>query len=506
MIAGLKPYPRYKESGVPWLGKVPAHWGVCRLKSVAAINPSKTESLPSADPDSYVAFLPMERVGVDSRIRPELRRVSEVRRGFTAFQRGDVLVAKITPCFENGKGACLDHLPTAIGFGSTEFIVLRPKAVVLSQFLYWITTLAQFRTLGAESMTGSAGQQRVSPEFMGGFPLSVSPLAEQAALVRFLSHADRRFRGTIRRKRKFIALLDEHRKVLMHRAVTRGLDPEVRLRPSGVPWLGDVPRHWDIASLGAVAAVQTGPFGSQLHANEYVSGGIPVINPCHMHGARISEDPRISVPAERAETLERHRLRVGDIVAARRGELGRCALVVDGQEGWICGTGSLRIRPRRDVLRPEYLVQLLGSPVVRDTLSMSSIGSTMDNLSAATMARLRIPVPPLSEQDAITERITLKVSRYEAAERAAQQEIALLREYRTRLISDVVTGKLDVREAAANLPDEPEEPEPSEEDEALSGADGLGDGGTEGDFDAAADASDPEAAAGPADILEEVEA
>jgi hypothetical protein len=135
MIADLKPYPAYKDSGAAWLGKVPEHWEVRRLKYSVSLNPSKTELVTSLTSDTPMNFLPMERVGADGRIDArEIKAASSVWSGFTYFRRGDVLVAEITPCFENGKGPCRDSLPTEIGFGSTEFHVLRARSFIFAQF------------------------------------------------------------------------------------------------------------------------------------------------------------------------------------------------------------------------------------------------------------------------------------------------------------------------------------------------------------------------------------
>src|SRR3990172_2293772 len=123
----------------------------------------------------------MERVTADGRVDArEVRPASALWNGFTYFRRADVLVAKITPCFENGKGACLDSLPTEVGFGSTEFIVLRFTDAVLPQYLYRTTTLAEFRRRGADAMNGAAGQQRVPPTFVGNFQAALPPLPEQS--------------------------------------------------------------------------------------------------------------------------------------------------------------------------------------------------------------------------------------------------------------------------------------------------------------------------------------
>jgi hypothetical protein len=189
------------------------------------MNPSKSEASLALTGDTLVTFLPMHRVGatglIDSR---EKRCVSEVWNGFTYFRRSDVLVAKITPCFENGKGACLDSLPTEIGFGSTEFIVLRALRKVLPQYLYRLTLLPDFRHLGADAMIGAAGQQRVPATFVGSFPIPVPPLSEQSAIVCYLNAATVNLDRAIDAAHREIDLLREYRTRLIADVVTGKLD------------------------------------------------------------------------------------------------------------------------------------------------------------------------------------------------------------------------------------------------------------------------------------------
>jgi type I restriction enzyme S subunit len=145
-----------------------------------------------------------------------------------------------------------------------------------------------------------------------------------------------------------IALLNEQKQAIIHRAVTRGLDPSVPLKPSGIPWLGDIPQHWAASTIGASSAlIQTGPFGSQLHSYEYVTAGTPVINPSHLVGGRLKPSLSVTICAEKARELSRHMLRPGDIIIARRGELGRCAVVTAAEKGWICGTAVFSYAARR---------------------------------------------------------------------------------------------------------------------------------------------------------------
>jgi len=219
-----KPYPAYKDSGVPWLGHVPEHWEVRRLKRIARLNPGKSE-VPLVLRDGQAVFLPMERVGSDGRFdASEVRPISDLWNGFTYFRRGDVIAAKITPCFENGKGACLENLPTAIGFGSTEFHVIRPSSAVTAPYVYQVTTLSEFRRLGADEMTGAAGQKRVPAEFIANFLMPLPPLPEQTAIVAFLDAQTAKLDAAIAAARREIELLHEYRERLIADVVTGKVD------------------------------------------------------------------------------------------------------------------------------------------------------------------------------------------------------------------------------------------------------------------------------------------
>jgi type I restriction enzyme S subunit len=294
----------------------------------------------------------------------------------------------------------------------------------------------------------------------------VPPQLEQRIILFWINQFELRFRRLIRTKLQLIELLNEQKQTIIHRAVTRGLDPNVRCKPSSINWLDDMPESWKEITIGNLAAsLQTGPFGSQLHMTDYVSGGTPVINPSHLHGGAIVPDMHCAVDEETRNRLSQHQLQLDDIVLARRGELGRCGLVRQAQLGWLCGTGSLRLRPRNGFFEPEYLLLILSSQGVRDTLKLSSVGSTMDNLNTGIVARVRIPQPPIEEQQAIVDYIKSEANKIDSAIERARREIDLLREYRTRLIADVVTGKLDVRGVELPVLDEAESLEDWETDE-----------------------------------------
>lgn len=163
--------------------------------------------------------------------------------------------------------------------------------------------------------------------------------------------------------------------------------------------VGAIPEDWDIEPLGTRASFKTGPFGSALHQSDYVDGGIPVINPMHINDGRIIPNVTMSVSEEAARRLTDFRMKPGEIIIGRRGDMGRCAVVDEGHAGWMCGTGSMLIRPRLD--HPDFLQRILSSTVAIKAIEDASVGSTMINLNQATLSRLNIQIPPIEEQDAI---------------------------------------------------------------------------------------------------------
>lgn len=223
---GLDAATEKRDSGIDWIPHIPAHWETCKLKHVAVFNPSRSESNAFRLSDATVSFLPMECITTDGKLQSvENRKTSEVWEGYTYFRRNDVVMAKITPCFENGKGGLLDTLPTEIGFGTTEFIVLRAaERRIRPAFLAKLLSLRTFRVLGADVMTGAAGQQRVPLGFVKNFRIALPPLDEQDRILDTLQTATAEQDAAIERIRSEIALIREYRDRLIADAVTGQVD------------------------------------------------------------------------------------------------------------------------------------------------------------------------------------------------------------------------------------------------------------------------------------------
>ena len=445
MIADLRPYSDYKESGLPWLGQVPTHWELIPNRGLI-----RRRKVLVGDRHGDYLLLSLTKQGVivrdistgKGKFSADMGTSQEVRKGDLVFCLFDVPETPRTVGLSCHEGMITGAYTVfeSLGKGSSEYLELFYKAMDDRKLLSPLYSGLR-NTIPAGKLLGTKTPQ--------------PPPTEQAAIVKFLEWANGRLERAIRAKRKVIALLSEQKQAIIHRAITRGLDPSVPLKPSGVVWLGDIPRHWAVNAVGTVARlIQTGPFGSQLHSYEYVSSGVPVINPSHMSGGRLEPSASVTIREEKAKELARHMLRSGDIVIARRGELGRCAIVTDGEEGWICGTGSLLLRCNLSAVTPAFFQLVFSSRGIADMLSLSSIGATMANLNAGTVARQRLPLPPRDEQEGIVQFIENAAHTAEDAISRLQREINLLGEYRTRVTADVVTGKLDVRDAAARLPDE----------------------------------------------------
>lgn len=222
---GLNPNVKLKSSGEEWMGDIPEHWEATKLKRVVGFNPSKSETHSNRADEGQVVFLPMENISVNGEIDcSEKRQLSEVWNGFTYFRRGDVVIAKITPCFENGKGAYLQGLESDFGFGTTELIVFRPSKAIAGAFLRFLTTTKQFLLLGEQYMTGAAGQKRISSDFVKNYPIGLPPIEEQGEILTHIREKSAEIDQAITRALREIELMREYHIRLISDVVTGQVD------------------------------------------------------------------------------------------------------------------------------------------------------------------------------------------------------------------------------------------------------------------------------------------
>lgn len=445
MIDGLKPYPAMKDSGVPWLGEVPERWEVAPAFAVYRSRQVKNTGLV----ESTVLSLSYGRIIVKA---PEKLRglVPESFETYQIVEPGSIIVR--TTDLQNDQTSLRIGHAHHRGIITAAYMCLETKPIVLNEFGYQY--LNAYDLLKIIYGFGSGLRQNLDFSDIKRMPVLVPPREEQAAIVRFLDHADRRIRRYIRAKQKLIGLLEEQKQAIIHRAVTRGLDPNVRLKPSGVEWLGDVPQDWVVASL-RFRYEQC--LGKMVDAKSVTNTRLlPYLRNVDVQWDRINTEdlPRIDIGQREHE---RFTVRSGDLLVCEGRHLGRAAIWRG--ELAVCAFQKalhrLRARePRTDL--PRYLYYCLYVVHFQDAFGASSSDNSIPHLTGEMLRAFKFPFPPLSEQAAIAAHLDAACSSLNRAQTALDRAIEAMREYRTRLIADVVTGKLDVRAAAARLPEEAE--------------------------------------------------
>ena len=435
-------YDRYKDSGVEWLGEVPEHWDVKRLRFIAMLNPSKSE-VSKFDRETVISFLPMEAIGIDGTINLEHEKaISEVETGYTFFREGDVTIAKITPCFENGKGAVMKGLLNGIGFGTTELIVARPETdQTFSEYLHWIFTSAPFRNLGESYMYGAGGQKRVPDDFVQNFSLGLPPLPEQRSIATFLDRETTKIDELIAEQRQLIDLLKEKRQAVISHAVTKGLNPDAPMKDSAIEWLGEVPEHWNVGVLARIAVrVVVGIAEAATHA--YSDEGIPILRSTNIRSGRIIGDV-LRINPDFSEGRGSKLLQAGDLVTVRTGNAGITAIIPQDLDGCQCFT--MLITTLNSDASSEFYCYFINSPLAQSYFSIEGWGTAQINISVPILKALPISIPPLPQQQSIAAFLDRETAKFDELIAEAHHAIALLRERRTALISAAVTGKIDVR-------------------------------------------------------------
>lgn len=445
----LPRYAEYKDSGLAWLGRVPAHWPIKRLRFVAELNPSKSE-LAGIDRATEVSFLPMEAIGDNGSISLERTRpIAEVETGYTYFRDGDVTLAKITPCFENGKGAFMQGLEAGIGFGTTELIVARPKpSEVYGPLLNWIFRSPSFRARGEASMYGAGGQKRVPDDFVRDLAWSFPPLEEQTAIAAFLDRETAKIDALIAEQEKLIALLAEKRQATISHAVTRGLNPDAPMKDSGVAWLGEVPAHWVVGKIQSFARRESGHTPSRQRPEYWENCTIPWFSLADVHRIRDGRTKYVCDTKELVSELglansSARLLPKGTVILSRTASVGYSAIMgVDMATtqdfvNWVCPGDLL----------PDYLLFVLrGMKVEFDRLMM---GSTHQTIYMPDIAKLMMAKPSVEEQRNIVAVLDKALAAQDRLTDSALRAVSLLKERRAALIAAAVTGQIDVRGAAA---------------------------------------------------------
>lgn len=420
-------YPVYRDSGVTWIGCVPASWSVLPFKRVAQLITERAtdRSFP---------------VGLEH-IESWSGRLHEAEAEFegdgTAFQQGDILFGKLRPYL--AKAWLADRAGEAVG----DFHVIRARAPHEAEFLQRLLLSREVISL-IDGSTYGAKMPRASWEFIGSLPVPIPTHAEQCAIATFLDGECGKIDALVAEQEQLISLLKEKRQAVISHAMTKGLDPNRPTKDSGAEWLGEVPAHWDVVPLMRLTQVDRPIMYGIVLPGPDVGEGIPILKGGNVRPSRLNLHSMARTTPEIEAPYARARLREGDLVYSIRGSIGDCEIVPPELAGSNITQDVARVAPR-DGINPEWLRFALLSDPVREALASGSLGAAVRGINIFDLKRARIPVPPPEERAAIADYVRATLSGIESLSAEAEHAVALLKERRAALISAAVTGKIDVR-------------------------------------------------------------
>ena len=466
MTTDLRPYPAYTESELRWLERVPSHWDVVRAKCLFR----EIDERSSTGKEDLLSVSHIRGVTKRSETNATMF-LAMSNKGHKICRPGDLVINTMWAWM--GAIAVSPHT----GLVSPSYGTYRPtgRNALLTEYAHQLLRTPQYVSEYISRSTGiHSSRLRLYPEQFLRIPVLCPPDEEQAAIVRFLNHATRRFADVIRAKKKLIALLNEQKQGIIHRIVTRGLDSKVRLIPSGILWLGEIPEHWGTRPLKrCTTVISKGTTPSTEGRDLLAEGPVRFVKGENIARGSISEVPRAFIDQATHALLQRSQLRENDVLFVIAGTLGKVAVVGSQHVPANTSQAVAFIRPNTKEVMPDFLAAWLQSARIQDQTWLNAVQSAQPNLSMESLGLFPVPLPPISEQALIVQRLNQELSGLILALVGAQKEIDLIREFRTRLISDVVTGQLDVREAAIGLTVEVEEAEVVTEAEAEDETEGL---------------------------------
>ncbi|AHJ75596.1 restriction endonuclease subunit S [Kosakonia sacchari] len=420
---------------------LPQGWTTIPLRYVCELNPSI--AFDGFDQDDDLTFLPMDRVKRGYFI-PNTDKFSKLASSYTAFEDGDIVLAKVTPCFENGNIAIADALVGGKGFGSSELFVIRPTAAE-RRFLFYYFQSSIFKQDGEASMTGAGGLKRVSPDVLRQHHLPCPSQDIQRLIADYLDRETARIDGLIAEKERILALLEEKQAALISRVVTRGLDSNVVFKPSGLEWLDEIPAHWDTCQLKRTWASSDYGLSDSIRDE----GDITVLRMSCIVDGRVD----VSKSGMITEVDSHLLLRRNDLLFNRTNSLDQIAKVglvdFDPDEPLTFASYLVRIRTNHRAT-PQYLVALLNSSLFLEFARKNAIPAIgQANLSPTRYGEIHIPLPPMAEQKKIVTFLERDAEISTPVREHIRSSINLLKERRAALITAAVTGQIPLEDMAS---------------------------------------------------------
>ncbi|MCR8695229.1 restriction endonuclease subunit S [Rhodococcus pyridinivorans] len=438
-------YPSYRDSGVAWLDDVPQDWSVRRLKTVLAepLTYGANESADEANP-SDPRFVRITDIADDGSLKPEtFRSLPAEKAGPYMLQDGDLLFARSGATV--GKSVLYSNTWGPCCFAGYLIRARLDRRTVLPRYVrYYSETIPYWQYISAEQIQATI--QNVSAERYGSLPIPMPDLASQERIIQFLDREITKVDSLIGKQEQLIATLREDRTATITHAVTKGLDPDVDMKESGIGWLGSVPKAWTLGRIKHGFSVVLGKMyqGRPESSND-------VLRP-HLKAGSLTPDLQVDLadPMEcwfSPSELSTLSLKTGDLLVVEGGATyGRCAIVKNDLPGWGFQKSLNRVRPLGDddIRFVSYLIQ---AATECGHVSILCGKATIPHFTAEKLANLEWPHPHPNEQRKVADYLDVRCSQIDALIAKSTSVIKVLREYRSALITDAVTGKIDVREA-----------------------------------------------------------
>ena len=444
----LPRYPNYKDSGVQWLGQVPEHWGVDRLKrsTISAKNGIWGDDAQQNESDiPCVRVADFDRQGLRVKLsEPTIRNVLDRERVGRVLNQGDLLLEKSG----GGEGqpvGCVVLYDDSLSAVCSNFVARVQTAPHMnSSFWRYVHAAAYAVRLNTRSIKQTSGIQNLDASQYFDERAAFPPLPEQNQIAAFLDRETAKIDALVAEQRRLMALLKEKRQAIISHAVTRGLNLDAPMKPSGIEWLGEVPEHWSTPSLYMRYSSE---LGKMLDSSKITGDHlIPYTRNVDVQWGLINlgDLPYMDI---REDEYERYTVRTGDLLVCEGGEVGRAAIVpiIEGVFGYQKALHRLRAVDESEIAQFMYFTLLWAA---QTGIFNQSGSSTIAHLTGEQLRKYRFPKPPVEEQAAIAAYLESESVKFDALTAEAQRAIDLLQERRTALISAAVTGQIDVRELA----------------------------------------------------------
>ena len=445
----MKRYPEYKESGVKWIGEIPEHWRYSRLKFHLSENSGgiwgKDDEFGNG---TYV--LRSTEITIDGHwdlqniVRRQLNNEETER---FLLKKNDLVITKSSGSQDHiGKTGLVDEKIESMFVCYSNFVQrIRPKNHINSKFLHYFMNCPLAREQYKYQSETTTGLANLSTKSIDALLISLPPIQEQTQIANFLDRKIEQIDKLVHIKERQIELLQEQRTALINQVVTKGLDPNVEMKPSGVEWIGDIPAHWEIKKLKYIAKILPSNVDKHIYPDEIQ---VRLCNYTDVYyNDYITVDTVLKKGSCKESEFEKFALRKGDIIITKDSEtpddIGVPTFVKDDLESVVCGYHLTMIRPL--ACRGEFIFRFIQSDRTRSYFEVNSNGITRYGLGKASIENLLLPISPESEQCQIANYLNQKTEQIDKLIAIENQKIQLLKEYRQSLISEAVTGKIDVR-------------------------------------------------------------